>query len=153
MQVQVLGCSGGIGDGRHTTSFLIDDDILLDAGSGVSRLSRAALARIDHVFITHSHLDHILSLPLLLDSVAATLPLVEPSPMSFRIGLGFDAESRCLNGVISGFRIWNRALTEIKPEVTAEQTFEALANNTSVRWPTARSKSTCMPACLSAACS
>ena len=70
---------------------------------------------------------------VLLDSVAATLPLVEPSPMSFRIGLGFDAESRCLNGVISGFRIWNRALTEIKPEVTAEQTFEALANNTSVR--------------------
>jgi len=70
MRIEVLGCSGGIGDGRHTTSFLIDDDILLDAGSGVSRLSRAALARIDHVFITHSHLDHILSLPLLLDSVA-----------------------------------------------------------------------------------
>jgi glyoxylase-like metal-dependent hydrolase (beta-lactamase superfamily II) len=70
MQVLILGCSGGIGDGRHTTSFLIDDDILIDAGSGVSRLSRAALARIDHVFITHSHLDHILSLPLLLDSVA-----------------------------------------------------------------------------------
>jgi ribonuclease BN (tRNA processing enzyme) len=70
MRIEVLGCSGGIGDGHHTTSFLIDDDILLDAGSGVSRLSRAALARIDHVFITHSHLDHILSLPLLLDSVA-----------------------------------------------------------------------------------
>lgn len=70
MRIEVLGCSGGIGDGHHTTSFLIDDDILLDAGSGVSRLSRAALVRIDHVFITHSHLDHILSLPLLLDSVA-----------------------------------------------------------------------------------
>jgi ribonuclease BN (tRNA processing enzyme) len=71
MRIEVLGCSGGIGDGRHTTSFLIDDDILLDAGTGVTRLSRAALARIDHVFITHSHLDHILSLPLLLDSVAS----------------------------------------------------------------------------------
>lgn len=70
MRIEVLGCSGGIGDGRHTTSFLIDDDILLDAGSGVTRLSRAALRRIDHVFLTHSHLDHILSLPLLLDSVA-----------------------------------------------------------------------------------
>jgi ribonuclease BN (tRNA processing enzyme) len=70
MRVAILGCSGGIGDGLHTTSFLIDDDILIDAGSGVSRLSRAALARIDHVFITHSHLDHILTLPLLLDSVA-----------------------------------------------------------------------------------
>lgn len=70
MRFEVLGCSGGIGDGRHTTSFLIDDDILLDAGSGVTRLSRAALARIDHLFLTHSHLDHILSLPTLLDSVA-----------------------------------------------------------------------------------
>lgn len=70
MRIEVLGCSGGIGDGRHSTSFLVDDDILLDAGSGVMRLTRAAMARIDHVFITHSHLDHILSLPLLIDSVA-----------------------------------------------------------------------------------
>ena len=70
MKIKVLGCSGGIGDGRHTTSFLIDDDILVDAGTGVTRLSSAALARVDHVFLTHSHLDHILSLPLLLDSVA-----------------------------------------------------------------------------------
>jgi ribonuclease BN (tRNA processing enzyme) len=70
MRIQVLGCSGGIGDGRHTTSFLIDDDVLLDAGSGVTTLSRDALRRIDHVFLTHTHLDHILSLPLLLDSVA-----------------------------------------------------------------------------------
>jgi len=70
---------------------------------------------------------------VLLDSVAATLPLVTPSPMSFRIGLGFDAESRCFNGAISGFRVWNRALSEIKPEVTPEQKFEALANNSSVQ--------------------
>jgi len=71
MKIRVLGCSGGIGDGHHTTSFLIDDDILVDAGTGVTTLSREALARIDHVFLTHSHLDHILCLPLLLDSVAA----------------------------------------------------------------------------------
>lgn len=70
MRIEVLGCSGGVGDGRHTTSFLIDDDILLDAGSGVLSLTRSAMARIDHIFITHSHLDHILGLPLLLDSVA-----------------------------------------------------------------------------------
>lgn len=69
MRVRVLGCSGGIGGGRHTTSFLLDEDCLIDAGSGVMRLNLEALARIDHVFLTHSHLDHILSLPLLLDSV------------------------------------------------------------------------------------
>ncbi|MFA5083335.1 MAG: 3',5'-cyclic-nucleotide phosphodiesterase, partial [Hydrogenophilaceae bacterium] len=69
MKVRVLGCSGGIGGGRHTTSFLIDDDILLDAGTGVTRLGLDEMARIKHLFITHAHLDHILTLPPLLDSV------------------------------------------------------------------------------------
>jgi ribonuclease BN (tRNA processing enzyme) len=78
MKIRVLGCSGGIGDGRQTTSFLVDDDILVDCGTGVTTLSHAALSRIDHVFLTHSHLDHITSLPLMLDSVAGerSRPLV-----------------------------------------------------------------------------
>ena len=72
MKLRVLGCSGGIG-GRHlkTTSMLIDDDILIDAGTGATDLSVTALSRIDHVFITHSHLDHICSLPLIIDAVSA----------------------------------------------------------------------------------
>lgn len=70
MRIQVLGCSGGMGDGRHTTSYRVDDDILVDAGTGLTTLSRDAIRRIDHVFVTHAHLDHILCLPLLLDSVA-----------------------------------------------------------------------------------
>jgi ribonuclease BN (tRNA processing enzyme) len=71
MKVRILGCSGGIG-GRHlrTTSILVDHDILIDAGTGVGDLSLAELALIDHVFLTHSHLDHIASLPLLIDSVS-----------------------------------------------------------------------------------
>ena len=71
MKLRVLGCSGGIG-GRHlrTTSFLVDHDILLDAGSGVAELSVGELAAIDHVFLTHAHLDHVLALPLMIDAVA-----------------------------------------------------------------------------------
>ena len=71
MKVRILGCSGGIG-GRHlrTTSMLVDHDILIDAGTGVADLSLAELAMIDHVFITHSHLDHIASLPMMIDSIA-----------------------------------------------------------------------------------
>ena len=71
MKVRILGCSGGIG-GRHlrTTSMLVDHDILIDAGTGVADLSLAELAMIDHVFITHSHLDHIAALPLMIDSIA-----------------------------------------------------------------------------------
>jgi ribonuclease BN (tRNA processing enzyme) len=70
MRLRVLGCSGGIG-GRHlrTTSFLLESDVLIDAGSGVGDLSLAELARIDHVFVTHSHLDHVTSIPFLVDTV------------------------------------------------------------------------------------
>lgn len=70
MKLKVLGCNGGIG-GRHqyTTSLLLDDDILIDAGTGLAQLDLAQLALIDHVFLTHSHLDHIAFLPLMLDAV------------------------------------------------------------------------------------
>lgn len=70
MRVRILGCSGGIG-GAHlrTTSLLVDDDVLIDCGTGVGDLAVAELARIDHVFLTHSHLDHIACLPLLIDTV------------------------------------------------------------------------------------
>ncbi|HZF78247.1 MAG TPA: 3',5'-cyclic-nucleotide phosphodiesterase [Rubrivivax sp.] len=69
MQIRVLGCSGSIAAGSRTTSFLLDDDVLIDAGTGVGDLSLDELARIDHIFITHSHLDHVLAIGLLADSV------------------------------------------------------------------------------------
>ena len=74
MRVKVLGCSGGIGGALRTTSFLVDEDILIDAGTGVGDLSIEQLTAIDHVFITHSHLDHITSLPFLLDTVMGLRP-------------------------------------------------------------------------------
>lgn len=69
MQIKILGCSGGIGGELRTTAMLIDNDILIDAGTGVGDLSLDALLKIDHIFITHSHLDHIAFIPLLLDTV------------------------------------------------------------------------------------
>ena len=69
MKVKVLGCSGGIGGNLRTTSMLLDHDILIDAGTGLGNLSLAEMSVIDHVFVTHSHLDHIACLPLLVDSV------------------------------------------------------------------------------------
>lgn len=69
MTIRVLGCSGAIAAGCRTTSFLLDEAILIDAGTGVGDLSLAELSRIDHICITHSHLDHVLSIGLLADSV------------------------------------------------------------------------------------
>ena len=70
MKLRVLGCSGGIG-GRHlrTTSFLVDSDLLIDAGTGVGDLTLAELSQIDHICLTHSHLDHVASIPFLVDTV------------------------------------------------------------------------------------
>ena len=69
MILQVLGCSGSIAAGCKTTAFLLDDDVLIDAGTGVGDMALEALARIDHILITHSHLDHVLAIGLLADAV------------------------------------------------------------------------------------
>lgn len=71
MQVRVLGCSGAIAKDCRTTSFLIGDRILIDAGTGVGDLTLEEMGRIDHVLLTHSHLDHIAALPLMLDAVSS----------------------------------------------------------------------------------
>jgi ribonuclease BN (tRNA processing enzyme) len=78
MRVKILGCSGGIGGDLRTTTMLIDDDILLDAGTGVGDLTLEQLVKIDHIFVTHSHLDHVTSIPFLVDTVCwmRTKPVV-----------------------------------------------------------------------------
>lgn len=71
MKIKVLGCSGAIAKDCRTTSFLINEKILIDAGTGVGDLTLDEMASIDDVFLTHSHLDHIAALPLMVDAVAA----------------------------------------------------------------------------------
>ena len=85
MKLRILGCSGGVGRGLRTTSMLLDQDVLIDAGTGVGDLSIDELARIDHVFVTHSHLDHVTSIPFLVDTVGwrrakpITVHAIEPT--------------------------------------------------------------------------
>jgi ribonuclease BN (tRNA processing enzyme) len=69
MNIRVLGCAGAIAAGSFTTSFLLDGDVLIDAGTGVGTLTLEELAGIDHILLSHSHLDHVLGVPLLADSV------------------------------------------------------------------------------------
>ena len=69
MQLRILGCSGGIGGDLRTTSMLLDHDTLIDAGTGVGDLSINEMAQVDHVFVTHSHMDHVATLPFIVDTV------------------------------------------------------------------------------------
>ena len=68
MRVKVLGASSGNGQAARTTSFLVDGHCLIDCGTGVTDLDTEALLQIDTVLLTHSHLDHCGSLPLLADA-------------------------------------------------------------------------------------
>ncbi|MFP5356910.1 MAG: MBL fold metallo-hydrolase [Gammaproteobacteria bacterium] len=69
MRIRVLGCSGGIGPGLRTTSLLLDDGILIDAGTGVGDLTLDEQARVRQIFLTHSHLDHVCGLAFLADNL------------------------------------------------------------------------------------
>jgi cAMP phosphodiesterase len=69
MRFKVLGCFGGQAPGFHLSSFLIEDRYLIDAGAAASCLSLDEQAKIDHILLTHAHLDHILGIFFMADNV------------------------------------------------------------------------------------
>lgn len=75
MQVRILGCAGGAMANSRTTSFCIDETILLDAGTGSHDLSVEQARALEAVVLTHVHIDHVAGLPFLLDVRDAHRPL------------------------------------------------------------------------------
>ncbi|MBW4055031.1 MAG: 3',5'-cyclic-nucleotide phosphodiesterase [Proteobacteria bacterium] len=69
MKLRVLGCAGAELPDFRPPAFLLDDQLLLDAGTIGSVLSEEEQWKIRTIFITHSHLDHIRSLPALTDNI------------------------------------------------------------------------------------
>src|SRR5438067_7239374 len=66
MRLKVLGAYGASDAEHNLTGYLLDDWLAVDAGTLTSKLSFAQQARIQAVFITHSHADHIRDLPHLI---------------------------------------------------------------------------------------
>lgn len=69
MQIKVLGAYGGSTPQHRQTSFLIDDRVALDAGALTESLSLEAQAKVRAILLTHSHMDHVASLPFLVENV------------------------------------------------------------------------------------
>lgn len=69
MEIKVLGCSGAEYPGHRPPSFLLNGKILFDTGSLTNILDIKGQLRIKHIFVTHSHLDHIIGIPFLADNL------------------------------------------------------------------------------------
>ena len=69
MKIRVLGCFGSRIPGRFTSSLLIDDKFLLDAGTVSSALSQGEQLALEDIVLTHAHMDHIVDLAFLADNI------------------------------------------------------------------------------------
>ena len=59
MRLKVLGAYGASDAEHNLTGYLIDDWFAVDAGTLTSKLSFAQQARVQAVFISHPHADHL----------------------------------------------------------------------------------------------
>ena len=69
MNVRVLGCNGSQLPDYKTTCFLLGQNVLVDAGAVTSVLSLREQQKIDYIFVTHAHLDHIRDIVFLADNI------------------------------------------------------------------------------------
>src|SRR5436305_2452164 len=72
VEIRLLPSAAFAGAGRDQqflTSYLINDTLALDAGGLGFAVPLDEQRRVRHVLITHTHLDHIASLPIFLENV------------------------------------------------------------------------------------
>ena len=71
MRIELLPSSVPAGAAQFLVTFLVNDAVAVDAGSLGLLADLDRQRRVRHVFITHTHLDHIATLPIFLENVYA----------------------------------------------------------------------------------
>jgi ribonuclease BN (tRNA processing enzyme) len=100
MKIQLVGSS--IGEGlphQFLNSYLVNESIALDAGSIGLLTPLDAQRRITDVFLSHSHIDHIASLPAFIDNV------YQPGPDCVRLYCSREVWD-CLRRDLFNDRLW-----------------------------------------------
>jgi ribonuclease BN (tRNA processing enzyme) len=70
MKIRVLGAYGSEGLGQRPSSFLVDDRLLVDAGTVTGALTVSEQLDVEHVLVSHAHLDHIIGLAFLTETLS-----------------------------------------------------------------------------------
>jgi ribonuclease BN (tRNA processing enzyme) len=82
VKIRVLGAYGAEGLGQRPSAFLVNERTLVDAGTVTGALTPSEQLEIEHVLISHSHLDHMAGLTYLTETLAcfsAQRPLIVTS--------------------------------------------------------------------------
>lgn len=99
MRVELLPSSQPASDRQFLVSYLINDSVAIDAGSIGLLADLGRQNKVKHVFVTHQHIDHIATLPILLENI------YEPGPKSVEV-LGEPAVLELLHDDLFNGRIW-----------------------------------------------
>ena len=70
--IQILGAFGTKSKGHGTSSFYLNEKNVIDAGNLLYGLEEKSVS-IDHIWLTHSHLDHICDIAYILDNYYASI--------------------------------------------------------------------------------
>ncbi len=69
MHFEVLGCHGGDVPNLRLPTFLLNGRVLLEAGGVTAALPLEKQIALQHVLVSHAHLDHIVGLAFLVDNI------------------------------------------------------------------------------------
>jgi ribonuclease BN (tRNA processing enzyme) len=101
MRLEVLGCHGGDVPNLRLPTFLVNGRLLLEAGSVTSALTLPQQAVIEHVLVSHAHLDHVVGLAFLVDNVQSTAGRQGPVTAASLAPVMQDLRDHCFNN-----RLW-----------------------------------------------
>ena len=94
MKIRVLGAYGAEGLTERPSALLVNERTLVDAGSVTGALTVPEQLAIEHVLVSHAHLDHIVGLAFLTETLACidatrpiTLTSVAPVVEALRTGV------------------------------------------------------------------
>jgi ribonuclease BN (tRNA processing enzyme) len=111
--------SAGVNRQRYAlTSYLVNDTVAIDAGSIGLYGSARAQGRIRHVLLTHSHMDHVASLPIFLENVYQ----MQSTPVTVH---GSKDVMRCLRRDLFNGRLWPDFIA-LSPDATGFLRLETL---------------------------
>ncbi len=68
MRIKVVGAYGASLATYHLSTFLVNNTIVFDAGS-LNIIELEDQLKIEHIFITHAHLDHIVGIAFFIDNI------------------------------------------------------------------------------------